>query len=88
MKLTKEELTELHDRIYGFDTTFDGLTNVELHLFRLKYYPDINMDKVNDAIFGNTGLINNGILVNYRHDVYMAFICGLEDRDLTVEEWD
>jgi|TARA_R110000796_G_scaffold136095_1_gene252117 hypothetical protein len=88
MKLTVEQKTELSDRLDAFDTTYDGFTNVELHLFRLKFYPDINMEKVNEAMFCNTCLSENGILVNYKHDVYIAFVCGLENRDLNVEEWD
>lgn len=88
MKLTEEQRIELSDRLDAFDTTYDGFTNVEMHLFVLKYYPDMNWDKVNEAMFANTCAAYNGILVNYKHDVYVAFICGLENRDLNVEEWD
>jgi hypothetical protein len=88
MKLTAEQKTELHDRLEAFDTTHDGFTNVEMHLFALKYYPEMNWDKVNEAMFCNTCLAVNGITVNYTHDVYMAFVCGLENRDLNTEEWD
>lgn len=89
MKLTDEDKNKLHDLLYGYETMCEeGLTSIELHIFILKNYPDINMDKVNDAMFGNTCPMVNGQIVNYRHDVYTALVCGLENRNLNTEEWD
>ena len=54
----------------------------------LKDFPAINMEKYNDAMKGNTCTMREGKFCIYHVDVYNALLCGLEDRDLTLGEWD
>jgi hypothetical protein len=54
----------------------------------LKEFPEINMDKFNDATsYISAMVVDNHILI-YPHDIYKGVICGLENRDITMEEFD
>lgn len=54
----------------------------------LKKYPKINRDKFNEAMWGNTCMMVEGKLVMYHCDVFKALQCGIENRNLTLGEWD
>ena len=52
-------------------------------------FPNINMDRVNDAMMGNTAILNdNQEIVNYHCDVLTALRCGIEDREQHWYEFD
>ena len=51
-------------------------------------FPKINMEKYNNAMFGNTCAMIEGKLVIYPCDVLAALRCGTENRDLKSDEWD
>jgi len=83
---------ELEDKVYNYTTKYkEGFTDKEIKEL-LKKYPDVKMDKFNDAMRGNTCQAKTEndklIIVNYHCDVLQALICGLEDRKLTAYEWD
>lgn len=65
----------------------EGFTNKEIEEL-LKQYPDINMEKFNDAMMGNTCMMKDGELINYPCDVEKAIRCGVENRELNSFEWD
>lgn len=56
----------------------------------LSYYSDkVNEDKFFDALKGNTCMLNeDGDVIMYHCDVSTAMKCGIENRDITFEEWD
>lgn len=64
-----------------------GFTNSEIEEL-LKKFPEINMDKFNDAMFGNTCMVIDGETIKYHHDVRSALYCGIENRDQRIDEWD
>ena len=64
-----------------------GFTNSEIEEL-LKKFPKINMDKFNDAMFGNTCMVIDGETIKYHHDVRSALYCGIENRDQRIDEWD
>lgn len=65
----------------------DGLTDAEIKDITSKI-PNINMDKVYDALYGNTCMMIDNNIINYHHDVSLAITCGVQNRDINAEEWD
>ena len=65
----------------------EGLTEAEVDDITSKI-PNINMQKVYDALNGNTCMIIDNNLINYHHDVRLAITCGVNNRDINIEEWD
>jgi len=79
---------KLEDKVYKYPTKSKyGFHNDELETL-LKDYPDINMDKFNEAMMGNTCMIDEGGVIMYHCDIFVALKCGIENRELTIEEWD
>ena len=87
--MTTKEKNLLYERVYNYKSKSEyGLIEAEI-LEVLKDYPDCNMDKYNDAMFGNTCMVNDDKeVINYQCDVYSAILCGVENRDQTLHEWD
>ena len=55
----------------------------------LTQFPDINMKKFNDAMMGNTCMMNDrDEIINYHCDVVTAIRCGVENRDMYQHEFD
>jgi len=79
---------EIQDKIYSYKTKHkEGFLQTEIVKLLLDY-PDINMDMFNDALMGNTCMVKDGKIVQYHCDIYKAIICGIENRGLTLNEWD
>ena len=87
--MTKEEKNLLYERVYNYKSKSEhGLIEAEIQDV-LKDYPDCNMEKYNDAMMGNTCMVNDDKeVINYPCDVYSAILCGVENRDQMVQEWD
>ena len=51
-------------------------------------FPDINMEKFDLAMMGNTCSLEDGKIITYHCDVVTAIRCGIENRDLKFSEWD
>lgn len=78
----------VHKLVYEFKTKHkQGFTQDERFEI-LKNFPNINMDKFYDALRGNTSMVIGGQGITYHCDIEKAIICGIENRDLTVSEWD
>lgn len=54
----------------------------------LSKFPTINMDKWYNAMMCNTGLVDDGEIITYHCDVLKGIICGVENRDLKIYEFD
>jgi hypothetical protein len=54
----------------------------------LKEYPNINMDKFNEALMGNTCMIIDKEVINYHCDIELALHCGMENRSPKAHEID
>jgi len=79
---------EIQDKVYTYKTKHkEGFLQTEIDTLLIDY-PDINMDMFNDALMGNTCILKDGKIVQYHCDIYKAIICGIENRGLTVNEWD
>lgn len=79
---------EIQDKIYSYKTKHkEGFLQTEVNTLLIDY-PNINMDKFNDALMGNTCMLKDGKIVQYHCDIYKAIICGIENRGLTLNEWD
>ena len=64
-----------------------GFTNAEIKDITSKI-PNINMDKVYDALNGNTCMVVDETVVNYYSDVTLDITCGVQNRNINIEEWD
>ena len=79
---------ELKNIVYNFPTkTKYGFIQSEIDDL-IKDYPNINMDRFNDAMMGNTCMVLDNEIVIYHCDILKALRCGIENRDLTWEEFD
>ena len=89
MKLSKEDYKKLEDRVYNYPTTNKaGFVESEMEEL-LSHYKGINMDKFYDAMMGNTCMVApDGQTIMYHCDIFNALLCGIENRDLNVFEWD
>ena len=87
MKIKKQELK---DKVYNYKTESKyGFSPNEIKEL-LKDYPNIKMDKFDDALMGVTCMMNEKTheSIIYHCDIYKALLCGLENRNLKLEEWD
>lgn len=81
-------MKEVTEKVYSFKTKHKhGFTNNELDIL-LKDFPNISMEKFENALMGNTCILIGGDVVKYHSDIEKALICGLQNRDLNVYEWD
>lgn len=75
-------------RVYEFNTKSEyGFTWIEIEEL-LSEYPDVDMEKFNDAMMGNTCMMEGGWIINYPCDVLLALNCGIEQRKQKIWEWD
>ena len=64
-----------------------GFTDAEIQDITSKI-PNINMKKVLDALMCNTCMVVDDTIVNYYSDVRLAITCGIQNRDVDINEWD
>jgi hypothetical protein len=99
--ILKEVYPELKEREKLYDSVKDiiynypkqhkmGFTNKEIDILLKENYPNINMDKFNNALKGVTMMIDqeSGETLIYDIDIVRAIVCDIENRDLTAAEWD
>lgn len=77
----------LEETVLAFNTKYDGFTRQELEDL-MNTFTNLNKERVFDALNGNTGVLIKGEFVRYKHDIVSAIKCGIEDRELTLDEWD
>jgi hypothetical protein len=63
-------------------------TEITAILKTCKRVEGFSEEKFYDALMCNTGLLIEGEFITYPHDIELAVACGLENRDLTISEWD
>ena len=82
---------EVSEYVLGFESKHSqGLINTELEevLEHFKLTHTLNMDKYYTAMYANTCMVIEGEIVSYHQDVIHGIVCAIEDRELTVGEWD
>lgn len=78
----------IREKVYNFKTkNKEGFVQSEIDTL-LKEYPNINMDKFNSALMGNTCMMVDNEIVMYHSDIEKALRCGIENRNLRSYEWD
>jgi len=87
--MIKKISINIKNMVYDYPTKSEfGFIQSELNSL-LSWFPTINIDKFNDSMMGNTCMLDdNNNIINYHCDVYKALVCGFENRNLTVEEFD
>lgn len=88
MALSVEDYKKLEEKVNTFKTKHKiGFLQEEVDKL-LKFYPNVNKDKFNEATNGNTVQLRDGKIVQYHCDIIKAIVCGLENRRLRASEWD
>lgn len=83
-----DHLDKLHCLVYSWPCkNAGGYTQEEMDEL-LKKFPDINMEKFDKALMGNTCMLVEGETIRYHCDILKALRCGIENRDLHLWEWD
>jgi len=82
-------VTYLEEVVYNYPTKHKaGFIDIEIKEL-LDLFENLNMDKWNSAMMGNTCMMDEaGAIITYHCDVLTALKCTLENRDQTIEEWD
>jgi len=81
-------MDKITDKVYNFKTkNKEGFISNEIDIL-LKDYPNININKFNEALMGITGILKDGEFVYFHSDIIKALSCGVENRDLQSWEWD
>jgi hypothetical protein len=81
-------MKSIESKVYNYKTKYkEGFIKSEINDL-LKDYPDINMDKFDEALYCITCININGEIVIYHSDIYIALINGIENRNLNCYEFD
>jgi hypothetical protein len=85
MKINHNELKEI---IINFPRKYSQgfLQNEMVEL--LKKIPEINLELFEDALSHITVISIDNNIVIYTHDIYIALLCGLGNRNIKIEELD
>ena len=79
---------KVENHIQSFPTeNREGFTGSEIKEILLQY-PNINMDKLHEALTGITCIMRNNQMVIYHSDLEKAILCGIGNRDLRFYEND
>ena len=82
------EPKKLYKLVYEYPTKYkEGFLPDEIKEI-LKTFPNINMDKYNDAMGVHTVIIIENDIITFHNDILTAFKCGIENRDITIGEFD
>lgn len=93
MKLSKKQLKNIHKFVYEYKTKHDdGFINSEIENVKFiinKLYGPLNEEKFKSALEVITCQMDNkdGFIIHHC-DIENAIRCGLENRDLTIVEFD
>jgi len=81
-------MENIREKVYNFKTkNKEGFIKSEIDAL-LKDYPNINMDKFNSALTGNTCIMVDNEIVIYHCDIENSLRCGIENRNLNSLELD
>ena len=81
-------MKKIKNTAYSYPTKYkEGFTKSDIDGL-LKEFPDINLEKFNDALRGITCIQIDGEMVIYHCDIDLALRCGLENRNPTILEFD
>ena len=78
----------IREKVYNYPTKHkEGFVQSEVDEL-LKEYPNVDMEKFNSALMGNTCMIKDNEIIQYHCDIEKALVCGIEKRNLRQSEWD
>lgn len=78
----------VREKVYGYKTKHpEGFTNLELETL-LQDYPNLNKEKFDYALMGITCMVKDGEVIIYHCDIESAINCGIENRNITLSEFD
>jgi len=79
---------EIYNKVISYPTkNKEGFNPKEIEDIK-KQFNIVNENKFNDALTGITGLLDKGEFITYHIDVYHAILCGVENRNLKLTEFD
>ena len=79
---------KLKDLVYSYETKYDeGFIDSEIEDI-LSKFSNLNMDKFQNALYGNTYMLKNNDVIMYHCDILTALRCATENRNMYAYEWD
>lgn len=88
MKKRKILYETIKEKVNRYPTKYkEGFTQTEVDNL-VQEFTDIHMDKFNNALNGITVFTIEGETIYFHGDIQSALLCGLENRDLYIWEWD
>lgn len=80
---------DIQSFVYEYKTKHkEGFTPTELENIKKEFPFEINEEKFNNAMMGNTCMMIDDVIITYHCDVVTALRCGSENRDMRWWEWD
>jgi len=81
---------DLQKLVYEWPTKYkEGFISTEIdELLAMFKNDNLNMDKWDNAMMGNTCMMAEDGIISYHCDVLTALRCALENRDMYSYEWD
>ena len=78
----------IREKVYNYPTKHkEGFVKSEVDEL-LKEYLNVDMEKFNSALMGNTCMMKDNEIIQYHCDIEKALVCGIEKRNLRLSEWD
>jgi len=78
----------MREIVYNYKTKHKyGFTNEEIEDLLINF-PDINLEKFYDALYGNTCMVIGNDIITYHCDILVALKCGMNNRGILPHEWD
>ena len=79
---------KLKNLVYSYETKYDeGFIDSEIEDI-LSKFSNLNMDKFQNALYGNTCMLKNNDVIMYHCDILTALRCAAENRNMYSYEWD
>lgn len=87
--MAKKEKFDVQTFVYDYPTkNKQGFTPAEMKDIVEKFPFEINQEKFDDAMMGNTCMMIDNEMIIYHCDIVTALRCGAEDRVMHWWEWD
>jgi hypothetical protein len=81
-------MNNIHNVVYNFKTKHkEGFTKSEIEEL-LTNYPDITIEKLFEKIGVHTAMTINNDDITFHRDIEIGIRCCLDNRDVSISEWD
>lgn len=88
-KQLKINFKELKDKVYNYPTKhFEGFLEEELKQLLQKEFPKIKLEDYHSKLGVHTAMLKEDGIITYHSDVILGITCCLENREISLLEFD